>query len=785
MEVPSTVYIRHEDQNYKLQENNGSISISLFEKGVDQRTVSDLNELEQIESIMSKAMDKEVAFSIDMDVELKDWEVLGRKLSARAHQLHHRISTKTDAAFKQTVQGQETPKQKASNLYAKIQQEANHLKARTAPIEARELPPETFANIIEYADTQTREAILETKGDEAESLKAQTEHSILHTAQKLGYKGPNIKEAKRFTETFHYNIEKAIKRGRVPEHLIARTSTTKSFKIMGFNVLNRTKRSIDPQATLDNIIKNATNEDLFTIFSSQNMHALSSPLNSGEGMVKFDDCLADYILENKKNIRPARPSSISTQTAAQALFHSTPSPKSVELMLKLGVNPNVDPGLKGGFTPLCRAAHFGHTESVKMLVNAGADINQVSTKSKSPVLIAARKNRSDVVKYLLENGASPNKMRRNRTVGPDLYSYNRECRTLLEEHGAMNRIGYYDPTLKVLVRTPSVSDQDLTSNLTNLNSSQIDTPIFNNSGRNLLGEVIQHGKSGALPTLLSKAGVNPNKKNFTGESPLHYAAFSGNLEAIKTLESHGGNPHAKTHKGNTPANYALRKGHADVAKHLLKKQATLAETKNSKGQYPIHQALLCKDIELLELVLKAGVNVNAQDADGNTALHMAINEQNKEMVKLLLKYGANPEQANNNKTTANKLANYFADENVTPTSHKWTESQQTLARKISKLILDAQKERQLKLDNALASGENEKAKDFLEQGMKPTDEPNTEGNYPVHMALQKDDPELLEMILKSGVDVNAINGEGKSALALAFENNNQVLIKILLHHGAG
>ncbi|OJJ65842.1 hypothetical protein ASPBRDRAFT_139328 [Aspergillus brasiliensis CBS 101740] len=58
-------------------------------------------------------------------------------------------------------------------------------------------------------------------------------------------------------------------------------------------------------------------------------------------------------------------------------------------------------------TALMKAAQFGHTSIVKLLINDGADINSRGEFGKTALSIACRCGNTDLVKYLLDSGASP------------------------------------------------------------------------------------------------------------------------------------------------------------------------------------------------------------------------------------------------------------------------------------------------------------------------------------------------------------------------------------------
>lgn len=59
----------------------------------------------------------------------------------------------------------------------------------------------------------------------------------------------------------------------------------------------------------------------------------------------------------------------------------------------------------GNNTPLAIAIMKGDTETVKKFIEYGANVNEKSNDM-TPLMIAARYNRVDIIKLLLENGAS-------------------------------------------------------------------------------------------------------------------------------------------------------------------------------------------------------------------------------------------------------------------------------------------------------------------------------------------------------------------------------------------
>ena len=62
--------------------------------------------------------------------------------------------------------------------------------------------------------------------------------------------------------------------------------------------------------------------------------------------------------------------------------------------------------------------------------------------------------------------------------------------------------------------------------------------------------------------------------------------------------------------------------------------------KNNQGETPLHVAIPTENIEMCELLIEGGADVNIRDNKGQTALHIASEEGHSEVVKLLINAGA-------------------------------------------------------------------------------------------------------------------------------------------------
>ena len=99
-------------------------------------------------------------------------------------------------------------------------------------------------------------------------------------------------------------------------------------------------------------------------------------------------------------------------TSADSLFYAVNANNSLELvkvLLNSGANPNIvysDPD-EGSFTILDRSLYYNNFEIFKTLVENGANINKVNDRGEPLIVDAIRRERFDIVEYLVDKGIDP------------------------------------------------------------------------------------------------------------------------------------------------------------------------------------------------------------------------------------------------------------------------------------------------------------------------------------------------------------------------------------------
>ena len=232
----------------------------------------------------------------------------------------------------------------------------------------------------------------------------------------------------------------------------------------------------------------------------------------------------------------------------------------LDLLAELAVGGGVMGRNEFGGTPLHLAASFGNPKHIKILLEAGADINAVSLSGKTPLILAAESTKN--VNILLEAGANihaqdnlgdtalfyasyaddPNNVMNLLAAGANVNQRNNSKWTPL--HYAA-RIGH-----------PSVVEALLNAGATIDSQSKYGTtPLFN------WADGFNHPQT---LTLLIDAGARVNAEDILGNTVLHLALRlyphwredSEQQEAILILLSYGANVLTPNDDGKTQWDYA-------------------------------------------------------------------------------------------------------------------------------------------------------------------------------------------------------------------------------------
>jgi ankyrin len=262
---------------------------------------------------------------------------------------------------------------------------------------------------------------------------------------------------------------------------------------------------------------------------------------------------------------------------------------------------------KGGSTPLLFAGRAGDIECARLLLAAGAQINETAPDGNTPLLIAAHSGHTDLAIFLLDHGADPNAAGIGYTAlhSAVLRSDVRLVNALLA-HKA-------NPNVRLTNGTPiRRTDPDGL-----LLGEWVGSTPFLLAAKFLLPEIMR--------TLVA-AGAGPSIPMDDGTTPLMAAAglawangfdrrsiylVGGFMppdedEAVETAKlaiSLGADVNAANHAGDTAMHGAAAKGYARVIQLLADSGAKL-DVKNRRGMTPLNIAQTVKGQPVTNLLTK-------------------------------------------------------------------------------------------------------------------------------------------------------------------------------------
>ena len=260
---------------------------------------------------------------------------------------------------------------------------------------------------------------------------------------------------------------------------------------------------------------------------------------------------------------------------------------------------------QGGYTPLLFAARVGGLASAKLLVAAGADVNDRAPSGTSALVVAAHSGHGELAGFLLEKGVDPNAAGAGYTAlhAAILHKDEQLARVLLA-HGA-------DANARLLRSTPV--------------------------RRNSADFYFPPSFVGATPFWLAARFLVPAIMRPLVE---HGAdrLFVHNPSYRKGGLGYGVGERPWVEEGNTTALMAAVGLGGQSPWLAVDLRDRIVEA--SVGREPDRDELETVTLEAVRLALVPGVDVNAANADGNTALHAAAARGYDTVIEFLVANGA-------------------------------------------------------------------------------------------------------------------------------------------------
>lgn len=279
----------------------------------------------------------------------------------------------------------------------------------------------------------------------------------------------------------------------------------------------------------------------------------------------------------------------------------------VRSILDQGVRGEVDARDAEGMAALNWAAYMDDLETVKLLIAAGADINTKNRGGGTPLHQACNFSDPALIDVLLKGGADPNAVR-----------------------------------------------------------DEGDTPLL----------ISAHvGNPEIAKLLLARGAKADTKEGWYGETPLMVAVEENQAEFAKVLVDHGADPNAASTKfdfhhrrlvdattgidpvmgGFTPLLFAARQGAMEAAKVLIAAGADLNAGDPEYGFTPLMLSLYNWHVDFAKMLIQSGAKVDAESLyivtmmrsveDARGEHRSSFSQDSLAMISLLIEHGADPNAA--------------------------------------------------------------------------------------------------------------------------------------------
>ena len=313
--------------------------------------------------------------------------------------------------------------------------------------------------------------------------------------------------------------------------------------------------------------------------------------------------------------------------------------EAVRELLRLGAQASmtVVAGISG--TPLHQAAFGGQKEMVLALLDAGCPVGVAENTGKTALHFACAGGRVELLSLLLEHGLDVNSADSEGCTPLHLASHYGQLQAVhtLLRLGGMASIANVAGTRGTPLHQAALGGhKDIVSVLLDA-GCPID--VEDSREASLMHFAAEGGHVGMI-AFLHEQGLHVHQTARDGRTPLHHAAFSGQLDAVSELLRLGATASMRTLavNGGTPLHQAALGGHKEVMSALIDAGCS-PHTPDNSGKSILHFAAQRGHSELLRWSVEQGLDVNKGDNDGCTPLHLAAYHKQLEAVRELLELG--------------------------------------------------------------------------------------------------------------------------------------------------
>ena len=249
--------------------------------------------------------------------------------------------------------------------------------------------------------------------------------------------------------------------------------------------------------------------------------------------------------------------------------------------------------------------------------------------------------------------------------------------------------------------------------------------------------------------------------------------------------------YARNSIGYTSLILSLKQNYLDIAKDFIQRGVDVNDQENLEGYNALMAYTICckeQDQQMTRLLIKQTKNLDAIDKEGNTALMLAITKHKLDIAEILIDKGANVNACTPNNHTPLLLA----------MANKFYTSDKTLSEKYENLIDKIYSKQEQQLFNSSINGNLECVNNLM-KARADVNVQDEKGNTPLMLSLQNGHIEIASILLNRdtdtkcclasqthyskdeaygtlnrAIDVTLTNKQGKTALQIAKDKRDKI-----------
>jgi ankyrin repeat protein len=447
----------------------------------------------------------------------------------------------------------------------------------------------------------------------------------------------------------------------------------------------------------------------------------------------------------------------------------------------LGAGAKYDAATKMGTLPLHLAAERRriNTELLELLIGPPTNrvVNVMNKEGHTPLFRAVDADNADTIKWLLEHGANPDLGKELPLERAFILNYTKCAEALCAGGANVNAIDRDGVTLLT-----KAIDREKKETIKFLLDHKADPNAKDKQNRTAIHMAASKGNQPVMETLLALKG-DINAADEEGRTPLDYAGDS-NAQWTEWLKSKGAKPGqpkpkpiepppAEEDDGNTPLHLVLYKNDLAALKQTIQANTKLLNQRNRDGETPLFKAVSLGWLEGAQALADAGADIQTVNETRRNLAHCAAGYGNIALLQWAVSKGVDSKATDNGGYTPLHRA----------AGNKTTDCVQFLLERGADVNAKS-KTGEVPLYNAIRDERLDTIKLLLSKGgdVRVAD---TSGNTLLHQAARRKNPEVARLLLDKGADINAKNLTGVTALHRAAEYKTAIeTLKLLLSKGA-